>query len=110
MVSDFSHVAPERVSPGGGRPYFAHRHVMNGIFRVLCSGAPWRDLPERYGHWETIYNRFSRRAKTGVMNCIFNKLLQIRDEKQLTDRDVIALDGSNIYALKAATGAKQTSG
>ncbi|ENM0638219.1 transposase, partial [Salmonella enterica] len=38
---------PERGSSRGGRPYFAHRHVMNGIFWVLCSGAPWRDLPAR---------------------------------------------------------------
>ncbi|ADP10909.1 IS427 family transposase [Erwinia sp. Ejp617] len=80
---------------------------MNGIFWVLCSGAPWRDLPERYGHWKTIYNRFNRWAKTGVMDSIFNKLLQILDEKELIDWDVIALDGSNIRALKAAAGAKK---
>jgi hypothetical protein len=43
------------------------------------------------------------------MNSIFNKLLQILDEKKLVDWDVIALDGSNIRALKAAAGAKKTS-
>ncbi|WP_263058664.1 IS5 family transposase [Pectobacterium colocasium] len=98
---------PERGSAKGGRPYLAHRHVMNGIFWVLCSGAPWRDLPERYGHWKTIYNRFNRWSKTGIMNSLFNKLLQILDEKSLIDWDVIALDGSNIRALKAAAGAKK---
>ncbi|MEH0835374.1 IS5 family transposase [Pectobacterium cacticida] len=98
---------PERGSSKGGRPYFAHRRVMNGIFWVLCSGAPWRDLPERYGHWKTIYNRFNRWSKTGVMNSIFNKLLQILDEKALIDWDVIALDGSNVRALKAAAGAQK---
>ncbi len=41
------------------------------------------------------------------MNSIFNKLLQILDEKALIDRDVIALDGSNVCALKAAAGAKK---
>ena len=41
------------------------------------------------------------------MNSIFNKLLQILDEKKLVDWDVIALDGSNIRALKAAAGAKK---
>ncbi|ACT08885.1 Transposase and inactivated derivatives-like protein [Dickeya chrysanthemi Ech1591] len=98
---------PERGSSQGGRPYFAHRHVMNGIFWVLCSGAPWRDLPERYGQWKTIYNRFNRWSKAGIMNSIFNKLLQILDEKALIDWDIIALDGSNVRALKAAAGAKK---
>ncbi len=41
------------------------------------------------------------------MNSIFNKLLQILDEKALIDWDVIALDGSNVRALKAAAGAKK---
>ena len=41
------------------------------------------------------------------MNNIFNKSLQILDEKELVDWDVIALDGSNIRALKAAAGAKK---
>ena len=41
------------------------------------------------------------------MNSIFNKLLQILDERELIDWDVIALDGSNIRALKAAAGAKK---
>lgn len=98
---------PEKSATQGGRPYFSHRHVMNGIFWVLCSGAPWRDLPERYGQWKTIYNRFNRWSKSGVINSIFNKLLQILDKEKLVDWDVIALDGSNIRALKAAAGAKK---
>ncbi len=36
-------------SERAGRPHVEHRRVMNGMFWVLCSGAPWRDLPERYG-------------------------------------------------------------
>ncbi|MBN3064288.1 IS5 family transposase [Pectobacterium aquaticum] len=98
---------PERGSSKGERPYFAHRHVMNGIFWVLCSGAPWRDLPERYGQCKTIYNRVNRWSKAGIMNSIFNKLLQIPDEKALIDWDVIALDGSNVRALKAAAGGEK---
>lgn len=98
---------PQRNRVSGGRPYLEHRPVMNGIFWVLCSGAPWRDLPERYGNWKTIYNRFNRWSKSGVINSIFNKLLQILDESELIDWDAIALDGSNIRALKAAAGAKK---
>ncbi len=47
--------------------------------------------------------------KTGIMNSLFNNLLQILDEKALIDWDIIALDDSNIRALKAAAGAKKTS-
>lgn len=98
---------PERGSSRGGRSYFAYRHVMNGIFWVLCSGAPWRDFPERYAHWKTIYNRFNRWSKAGVINNIFNKLLQILDVKEYVDWDAIALDGSNIRALRAAAKVKK---
>jgi transposase len=43
-----------------GCPYNDHRKVINGIFWILRSGAPWRDVPERYGNWKTVYDRFRR--------------------------------------------------
>lgn len=42
------------------------RRVLNGIFWVLRTGSPWRDLPERYGPYTTIYNRFNRWDKAGT--------------------------------------------
>ncbi len=41
------------------------RRVLNGIFYVLRTGSPWRDLPERYGPYTTVYNRFNRWAAAG---------------------------------------------
>ena len=41
-----------------GRPRKDDRQMLNGIFWALCSGAKWRDLPERYGPWSTVYARF----------------------------------------------------
>ena len=41
-----------------GRPSIDNRTVLNGILWILRSGAPWRDLPERYGKWNTIYKTF----------------------------------------------------
>lgn len=104
-----SMLPPERNNVKGGRSYLEHRPVMNGIFWVLCSGAPWRDLPERYGNWKTIYNRFNRWSKSGIINSIFNKLLHVLDERKLIDWDAIALDVSNIRALKSVAGAKKIS-
>lgn len=41
-----------------GRPRRDDRLMLNGIFWVLCSGAAWRDMPERFGPWSTVYQRF----------------------------------------------------
>jgi transposase len=43
-----------------GRPWADHRKVVNGILWKLRTGALWRDLPERYGPWQTCYERFVR--------------------------------------------------
>jgi len=48
------------------------RRVLNGIFYILRTGSPWRDLPERYGPYTTVYNRFNRWAKAGVWLNVFN--------------------------------------
>ncbi|WP_387490331.1 IS5 family transposase [Photorhabdus sp. RM96S] len=96
---------PPEHSQRPGHPYVEHRRVINGMFWVLCSGAPWRDLPERYGSWKTVYNRFNRWSKSGIINLIFNKLLSILDEQDLVDWSAISLDGSNIRAAHCAAGA-----
>jgi len=61
----------EPATSQAGRPWAEHRMIINGMFRVLCSGAPWRDLPERYGPWKTVYNHFNRWSKSGVISIIF---------------------------------------
>lgn len=48
-----------------GVPRTDDRRVLNGIFYVLRTGTPWRDLPERYGPYTTAYNRYNRWAKAG---------------------------------------------
>ncbi len=52
--------------PGKGKRRVDDRRVVNAIFYVLRTGAPWRDLPGRYGPYTTVYNRFNRRAKRGI--------------------------------------------
>jgi len=53
---------PERYG-NAGCPYQSHHRTLNGIFWILCTGAPWRDLPERYGPWSTVHDRFRRWRK-----------------------------------------------
>ena len=49
-----------------GEPWKDHRTVMNGMFHVLHTGCPWRDVPERYGKCKTVYDRFNRYRKDGT--------------------------------------------
>jgi transposase len=49
----------------GGR-WRDHRQVLNGILFRVRTGVPWRDLPERYGPWETVYKRFARWQTDGT--------------------------------------------
>ena len=57
-----------------GVPRVNDRRVLNGIFWVLRSGAPWRDLPEAFGPYTTCYNRFVRWRRAGVWGKIMNAL------------------------------------
>ena len=49
-----------------GPPISGKRPTVNGILWVLRTGAPWRDMPERYGNWNSVFVRFTRRSKLGV--------------------------------------------
>lgn len=51
---------------GRGQPLGDHRQVVEGVLWRLRTGAPWRDLPERYGPWQTLYERFARRESDGT--------------------------------------------
>ena len=64
---------PER-PPNPGCPYRSHRQVLNGMFWILRSGAPWRDLPSRYGPWNTVYDRFRRWRNKGLWQQILDAL------------------------------------
>ena len=66
------------------------RRVLNGIFWILRSGAPWRDLPERYGPYTTCYNRFVRWRCAGVWDRILTAISH-RDgaEVQMIDSTIV---------------------
>ncbi|WP_363280423.1 transposase, partial [uncultured Sphingomonas sp.] len=55
----------ERKDRGRGRPPEQNRSIINGILWRLRCGAPWRDVPPKYGSWNTIYRRFRDGARPG---------------------------------------------
>ena len=55
---------------GRGRPPEDNRNIINGILWRLRTGAPWRDVPEKYGNWNSIYRRFRRWSASGVWESV----------------------------------------
>jgi transposase len=64
---------PRGLGRPGGR-WADHRMVLNGILWRLRTGAPWRDIPERYGPWSTCYDRFCRWRRNGTWDRILAHL------------------------------------
>jgi transposase len=98
---------PRERSGRAGNPYRPHREVVNGIFWVLRSGAPWRDLPERYGPWTTVYDRFRRWRRDGLFQKMLNALEAQARRAERIDFEFSAVDGSTVRAHKSAAGARK---
>lgn len=96
---------PEK--PATGRPSHDHRQTINGILWILRTGAPWRDLPEGYGAWQTVSGRFYRWRKQGIWQPILQRLQQEADEAGNLNWELHHVDGSVIRAHQHAAGAKR---
>ena len=97
---------PERTA-ATGRPARDPRDMLNGMMWVVRTGAPWRDLPERYGPWQTVYDYFTSWRQSGILDQIL-EALQIRlDADGHIDWDLWCVDGSSIRASRAAAGASK---
>jgi transposase len=93
--------------PHRGHAYVAHRRVLNGILWRLKTGAPWRDVPARYGPWQTCYDRFVRWSRDGTWQRILHLLQAKADASGQIDWDGAALDATHIKAHRSATGARK---
>src|SRR5438046_6445056 len=94
-----------------GRTPRDRRVMLNGIFWILGTGAPWRDLPDRFGPWQTVYDHFARWRRAGVFGRVI-EVLQVRlDQRGLIDWELWCVDGASVRAARAAAGAnKKVSG
>lgn len=82
-----------------GRSGDDNRRFVNGVLWVLRSGAHWHDLPPRYGKYKSVHKRFTRWAKAGVWERVFDNLTAD------PDNDYLMLDSSLVRAhQQAATG------
>lgn len=84
-----------------GRPSKENRTMLNAMIWLARSGAPWRDLPERYGSWETVYSRFRKWIDDGILDNIF-RILRLDAE-----REELSIDASIVPAHQHSAGAKK---
>ena len=92
--------------PSRGRPARDHRTIINGMLWINKTGAPWRDLPERYGPWQTVATRFYRWTKQGLWEKIMAEVQKEADANGQIEWEVHFVDSSVIRAHQHAAGAK----
>ncbi len=74
----------------GPRSKRGDREFVNAVIWRVRTGVPWRDLPERFGAWQTIYDRFTRWAKRGVWERLFKELaIEVDDAGSLVDATIV---------------------
>ncbi|GGR87136.1 transposase [Micromonospora fulviviridis] len=98
-------IAPLLPEPGGARGRWRdHRQVINGILWKLRTGAPWRDLPERFGPWKTCHERLRRWTADGTWDRIL-AAAQVHDDGTPVQW-TISIDSSTVRAHQHAAGAR----
>jgi transposase len=78
-----------------------NRLFINAVLWIARTGAPWRDLPERFGKWNSVWRRFDRWSAAGVWSAV---MVVLRDE----DLEWLILDSTTVRAHPAAAGAKKS--
>ena len=91
--------------PRTGRPAKDHRLVLDGILWIARTGAPWRDLPPRFGPWQTVASRFYRWHAAGIWDALLATLQQVANAAGQLDWGVHYVDGTTIRAHQHAAGA-----
>src|SRR5437667_11647222 len=91
-----------RRKDGRGRPRLEDRVVLNGVFWILRTGAPWHDLPGRYPPYQTCHRRFQHWQRTGLLRRLLRRLAEdLRDRGKL-DLTEAFIDASFSSAKKGA--------
>ena len=86
---------------GEGRPSKPNRTMFNGMLWIDKTGAPWRDLPERFGPWQTVYSRFRLWSKNDAFKSLFEHLSSDADMQDSS------IDSTSCKVHQHAAGAKK---
>src|SRR6516225_10108616 len=87
-----------------GRPPRNRRQVLNGILWILRTGAPWRDLPDEFGPWATVWHLFDKWNSDGTWDRILDCLRSAQIDCGEVDEELWCLDGTIVRAARCAAG------
>lgn len=87
-----------------GRPPRDRREVVNSILWILRTGAPWRDLPDEFGPWQTVWRLFDKWNSDGTLDKILGRLRATRIDLGKIDGDLWCVDGTIVRAARCAAG------
>jgi transposase len=85
-----------------GRPPANHRRVLDAVFWLMRTGAPWRDLPQEFGNWNSIFRQFRRWADSGIWDVILEALA----DSGLADATLQMMGATIVRAHHCAAGGK----
>ena len=100
---------PPRREDGRGRPWRDPRDVLNGILWILRTGAPWKDLPERYPPYQTCHRRFQRWIEEAVLSSVLEALADDLEERGQIDLSECYIDGTFVVAKKGGRALERPS-
>ena len=89
-------------SASGGRPPDNHRRVLDGILWIARTGAPWRDLPEEFGNWNSVWRQFRRWCLSGVWDIVLQAFADSGGELDALQM----IDSTTSRAHRCAAGEK----
>ena len=94
------------VNQGRGGRWHDHRTMLNGMIYKLATGCPWRDLPERYGSWQSVYGRYRRWAADGTIEAVLARI-QTRDDSIGAVEWEVSIDSTTVRAHQHSAGARK---
>jgi transposase len=83
-----------------GRPRVERRKVLDGIFWIMRTGSPWRDLPDEFGAWQTTWRLFDQWNREGKLDRILSMLRRLEESNE----ELWCVDGTVVRAAKCAAG------
>ncbi len=99
-------VEPHLPARSKGRAWADHRRTVNGVLFRAATGIQWRDLPERFGPWQTVYERFRRWRDDGTWATLLGALQRSADRAGLIDWSLFCVDSTTVRASRSAAGGK----
>lgn len=102
----WAQIAPLLPASSRGGQWRDHRQVLNGILWKLRTGAPWRDLPGRYGPWKTAHERLRKWTMDGTWKRILAEVV-VKDDAVGEVEWIISVDSTVVRAHQHAAGARK---